>query len=56
MNKILTDLKILSNVRENSLTKNLTKTPLKEPNDVMPHTTAVIINTIGIVYNEQNSF
>ena len=36
MNKILTDLKILSNVRENSLTKNLTKTPLKEPNDVMP--------------------
>ena len=27
-------------MRENSLTKNLIKTPLKEPNDVMPHTTA----------------
>ena len=46
MNKIFTDLKILSNVRENSLTKNLTKTPLKEPNDVMPHTTAPKENAV----------
>jgi hypothetical protein len=42
MNRIFTDLKILSNERENSLVKNLTRQPLKEPRDVMPHTTAPI--------------
>jgi hypothetical protein len=46
MNKILTDLKILSNEKENSLVKNLTKQPLKEPRNVMPHTTAPIQNAI----------
>jgi hypothetical protein len=46
MNKILTDLKILSNERENSLVKNLTRQPLKEPRDVMPHTTAPIANAV----------
>jgi len=46
MDKILTDLKILSNVRENSLVKNLIKIPLKEPRDVMPHTTAPKENAV----------
>ena len=44
MNKILTELKILSSENENSLVKNLTKTPLKEPNKVMPHTNAPVEN------------
>ena len=38
MNKILTDLKILSSEKENSIVKNLTKQPPKEPRSVMPHT------------------
>lgn len=46
MNKILTELKILKNEKENSVVKNLTKTPMKEPNDVMPHTNAPIENAV----------
>lgn len=46
MNKILTDLKILSNERDNSVVKNLTRIPPKEPRDVMPHTTAPIQNAV----------
>ena len=46
MNKILADLKILSSERDNSIVKNLTKTPPKEPRDVMPHTTAPIENAV----------
>ena len=44
MNKIFTELKILRDEKENSLVKNLTKTPLKEPNKVMPHTNAPVEN------------
>ena len=40
MNKVLADLKIISSSKENSLVKNLTKVPPREPRDVMPHTTA----------------
>lgn len=46
MNQILTDLKILSNVKDNSIVKNLTKVPMKEPREVMPHTTAPIENAV----------
>jgi hypothetical protein len=46
MNKILTELKILKNEKENSLVKNLLKTPPKELNNVMPHTTAPKQNAV----------
>lgn len=44
MNKILKELKILKQENENSVVKNLIKTPLKEPNKVMPYTNAPIEN------------
>lgn len=44
MNKIFKELKILSDEKENSLVKNLTKPPPKEPNKVMPHTNAPVEN------------
>jgi hypothetical protein len=46
MDKILSDLKILSNERENNIVKNLTQQPPKEPRHVMPHTTAPIENAV----------
>lgn len=46
MNKILTELKILKEEKENSLVKNLIKAPIKEPNSVMPHTNAPIENAV----------
>jgi len=44
MNKILKELKILKQENENSVVKNLIKTPTKEPRDIMPHTNAPIEN------------
>jgi hypothetical protein len=44
MNKILKELKILRHEKENSVVKNLLKTPTKEPRDIMPHTNAPIEN------------
>ena len=46
MNKILKDLKILIDENENSLVKNITKIPPREPNKVMPHTNAPVENAV----------
>jgi hypothetical protein len=40
INQILKELDVINNTGENNTLTNLTKTPLKEPNSVMPHTTA----------------
>ena len=42
--EIYKELKLLENNNETSLLTNLTKAPAKEPNDVMPHTTAPVEN------------